>query len=304
MNSSFIQQKMPQIALVIMTMIWGGTFVVVQHALNYSSPMFFVGCRFAIAAFVVGLLSWKYLKGIQRHEIFAGALIGIAISAGYGTQTIGMQTISSSESAFLTALYVPLVPILLWLIFRKVPHIMTLVGVIFAFLGLVLLTGNNLNQIHLNAGQIITISGSIAIAIEIILIGYFAGKVNIQRVTVIQLIFASLVSFMAMPLAGEHHIPQFSWGLVSLAVILGLTSALLQSLMNWAQRSVPPSQAAIIYAGEPVWAALFGRIAGERLPAIALLGGLLVVIGVIVSEWRPKFLQRHSEVSKTDSVKD
>ncbi|NLZ87067.1 MAG: EamA/RhaT family transporter, partial [Gammaproteobacteria bacterium] len=48
----------------------------------------------------------------------------------------------------------------------------------------------------------------------------------------------------------------------------------------------------IIYAGEPVWAALFGRLAGERLPALALLGGLMVVLGVIASEWKPKFLKR------------
>ncbi len=66
-------------------------------------------------------------------------------------------------------------------------------------------------------------------------------------------------------------------------------------VMNWAQRMVDPSQAAIIYAGEPLWAALIGRIAGERLAPLALIGGMLVVIGVIVSEWRPKFLKRKFE---------
>ena len=58
--------------------------------------------------------------------------------------------------------------------------------------------------------------------------------------------------------------------------------------MNWAQRSVDSSTAAIIYAGEPVWAGIIGRIAGERLPAMALLGGVLVVIGLLLSELRPK----------------
>ena len=115
---------------------------------------------------------------------------------------------------------------------------------------------------------------------------------NIQRVTVIQLAIASLLAFASMPLVGEQHLPSFSWTLVAVTVGLGLASALIQLTMNWAQRSVAPSQAAIIYAGEPVWAALFGRIAGERLPAMALLGGLLVVIGVILSEWKPKFLKK------------
>ena len=62
--------------------------------------------------------------------------------------------------------------------------------------------------------------------------------------------------------------------------------------MNWAQRVVDPSQAAIIYAGEPIWAALFGRLAGERLPALALVGGVLVVFSVILSEWRPKLTKK------------
>lgn len=67
-------------------------------------------------------------------------------------------------------------------------------------------------------------------------------------------------------------------------ISLGLASALIQFVMNWAQRMVDPTRAAIIYAGEPVWAGLFGRIAGERLPLLALLGGLMVVLGVLVSE--------------------
>lgn len=298
----FLKSKIPQIALIIMTMIWGGTFVVVHHALNYSSPMFFVGCRFAAATIAVGLLSYKYLRGIHLKEIIAGALIGSMIAGGYGSQTVGMQTISSSESAFLTALYVPLVPILIWLIFRKRPHVMTWLGVLLAFIGLIFLTGNGFNQINLNTGQIVTLLGSFAIAMEIILIGYFAGKVNIQRVTVIQLAFASVLSFASMPFVGEHHIPAFSWELLILAVGLGLTSSILQLTMNWAQRSVDPSQVAVIYAGEPVWAALFGRIAGERLPLVALFGGLLVVLGVIVSEWRPRFLNRKQHQKSTHTI--
>src|SRR5690606_35141326 len=95
----FLKSRTPQIALILMTMIWGCTFVIVHYALNYSSPMFFVGCRFAAATIAVGLLSYKYLKAINLKELIAGALIGGMIAAGYGSQTVGMQTISSSESA-------------------------------------------------------------------------------------------------------------------------------------------------------------------------------------------------------------
>ncbi|MCG6601013.1 DMT family transporter [Acinetobacter baumannii] len=280
--------KVPQLALILITVIWGGTFLTVQYALNFSSPMFFVGCRFAVAALTLLLISLKSMKGVTLKDLGAGSVIGLVIAAGYSTQTIGLQTIPSSESAFLTALYVPLVPILMWLIFRKTPHIMTWVGAALAFTGLVLLTGNGFKQISLSFGQLLTVLGAIAIALEIIFISYFAGKVNLRRVTIIQLGVASLLSFAIMPIVGEHTIPAFSWPLILIAVALGLASALIQFVMNWAQRVVDPSRAAIIYAGEPVWAGIIGRIAGERLPVIALFGGALVVLGVLVSELKIK----------------
>ncbi|MFW1952425.1 DMT family transporter [Acinetobacter beijerinckii] len=279
-----------QFALIFITMIWGGTFLAVQYALNFSSPMFFVGCRFAVAALAIFLISIQSIRGLTLKEVMAGTGIGVVIAIGYGTQTIALQSILSSESAFLTALYVPLVPILMWVIFQKRPSLMTWIGTTLAFIGLVLLTGNGISTISLSYGQTLTLICAFVIALEIILIGYFAGKVNLRRVTVIQLAVASLLSFCSMPLVGEHSIPSFSWQLLVVALGLGLASALIQFVMNWAQRMVDPTRAAIIYAGEPVWAGVFGRIAGERLPLLALLGGCLVVLGVLVSELKLKIL--------------
>lgn len=298
MFTQSLGSKAPVIALILITFIWGGTFLTVKYALNFSSPMFFVGLRFACAATLIGLLSFRQLKHITSQDLWAGFIIGCMLTIGYGTQTVGLKTISSSESAFLTALYVPLVPVLLWLIFRKTPHFMIWIGACCAFLGLVLLTGNGFQAISLNFGQVVTLLGAIGIALEIILIGYFAPKVNLARVTVIQLAVGSILSFAAMPLVGEHQIPAFSWPLVSIAFALGLASAMIQFVMNWAQRSVNPSQAAIIYAGEPVWAALFGRLAGERLAPLALLGGVLVVFGILISEWKPKLLKSKKQAEQ------
>ena len=287
--------KAAQLALIFITMIWGSTFLAVQYALNFSSPMFFVGCRFAIAALTIFLISLKSMRGLNLKEILAGVMIGVVIATGYGTQTIALQTILSSESAFLTALYVPLVPVLMWIIFRKRPSLMTWIGTALAFTGLVLLTGNGFSHIQLNYGQTLTLVCAFVIALEIIFIGYFAGKVNLRRVTVIQLAVASILSFASMPLVGEHTIPNFSWQLLSIAMVLGLASALIQFVMNWAQAMVDPTRAAIIYAGEPVWAGIFGRIAGERLPLLALLGGMFVVLGVLVSELKFKFFEKKKE---------
>jgi drug/metabolite transporter (DMT)-like permease len=285
----------PQLALIFITMIWGSTFLAVQYALNFSSPMFFVGCRFAVAAVAIFLISIKSIRGLTLKETAAGTVIGVVIAIGYGTQTIALQSILSSETAFLTALYVPLVPLLMWIIFQKRPTLMTWLGTALAFTGLVLLTGNGLANISFNHGQILTLISALAIAFEIILIGYFAGKVNLRHVTVVQLAVASLFSFASMQMVGEYTIPDFSWALALFAIGLGLASAFIQFVMNWAQRMIDPSRAAIIYSGEPVWAGIFGRIAGERLPLLTLFGGLLVVLGVLVSElkWKKSKKKEH-----------
>lgn len=174
---------------------------------------------------------------------------------------------------------------------------MTWIGILCAFIGLVLLTGNHSLNISLNTGQLFTLLSAVAIVFEIIFIGLFANKVNPQRVTIIQLIVASLVAFISMPIVGENHFPTFSWTLFIIIIAIGLASALIQFTMNWAQQFVDPARATVIYAGEPIWAGIIGRIAGERLSEYAILGSVLVIIGVLLSELKPSFFKRKKRQS-------
>jgi len=202
-------------------------------------------------------------------------------------QTIGLQTILSSQSAFITALYVPFVPLLQWLVLGRRPGLMPSIGIMLAFTGLMLLTGPAGASLNFSPGEIATLIGAVAIAAEIILISAFAGQVDVRRVTVVQLATASVLSFLMVVPMGEA-LPEFSWLLLFSAVGLGLTSAVIQVAMNWAQKSVSPTRATLIYAGEPVWAGVVGRIAGERFPPIAMVGAALIVAAVIVSEMKPR----------------
>ena len=276
-----------ELALVLITVVWGATFLIVHIAVQYSGPWFFVGMRFITAGIISAIIFGRILRGITRKEIAAGAAIGAMIFLGYGLQTVGLQTINSSTSAFITALYVPLVPVLQWIVFKKPPRALTWIGVALAFIGLVLLADPGSTSFVFGPGEIATVVSTLPIAAEIILIGWFAGKVNLGRVTVVQLVVAGVLGFLTMPVVGEQ-VPAFSWVWVAAAVALGAASCLIQLTMNWAQRSVSPTRATIIYAAEPVWAAIIGRIVGERLPPIALAGAALIVAGALVSELNPR----------------
>ncbi|WP_426117352.1 DMT family transporter [Pseudomonas sp. DSP3-2-2] len=289
MKSTLMKPRLSkaELVLVLITLIWGGTFLLVQHAMTVSGPMFFVGLRFAAAALIVAAFSMSVMRELTLVELKAGIAIGAAIMLGYGLQTMGLQTIPSSQSAFITALYVPFVPLLQWLVLGRRPGLMPSIGIALAFAGLMLLSGPNGAALQFSSGEIATVVSAIAIAAEIILISAYGGKVDVRRVTVVQLATASLLSFLMVVPTGER-LPDFSWLLVISAIGLGAMSAVIQVAMNWAQRTVSPTRATVIYAGEPVWAGIFGRLAGERLPGIALLGAALIVAGVIVSEMKSR----------------
>lgn len=272
----------PELALIGVTILWGGTFLIVHHAVQETGPFFFVGLRFGTAALIALPLALPVLRGLTAKELLAGLMIGLGIFVGYSLQTWGLQTISSSTSAFITAAYVPLVPIMQWIILRRRPRLTSWIGVALAFIGLMLVAAPK-DGLALGKGEALTLVSTVAIALEIIFISLWAGKVNVVRVTLVQLAVTSLLAFACMGAVGEA-VPPLSWTVILSACGLGAMTALIQFVMNWAQRTVSPTRATLIYAGEPVWAGIIGRIAGERLPPTALMGGLLIVAAVIVSE--------------------
>ncbi|MFE8872139.1 DMT family transporter [Acetobacter persici] len=291
----FLSQQ--EIILVLITMLWGATFLIIHHTMEHTGPLFFVGVRFITAGLMSLLLFRKSLAGMTRYELKAGCMIGVGVFLGYTFQTLGLKTISSSQSAFITALYVPMVPFLQWAVLKRRPHMMSWVGVLIAFVGLICLTGPDAaSGLSFSPGEVATLLGAVSIAAEIILISRYALRVDSRRVTIVQLLVAGLLALVFMPVAGEH-VPAFSWVWVASGVGLGVMSAVIQFAMNWAQKTISATRATVIYAGEPVWAGLVGRIAGERLPPLAIAGAGLIVLGVLASEIRLPRKKKAPELS-------
>lgn len=272
-------------ALILVTMFWGTTFLIIHTAMRHSGPLFFVGFRFLCAGIVTSIIFYRSLRGITLIDFMAGLTIGFFLFLGYGLQTAGLEIMSSSQSAFISALYVPIVPLVQWVFFRKAPSLFSWVGIFLAFIGLIFVTNITSSHVKFSLSELQTLLGAIAIAIEIVLIGFFSHRVDSLRVTIVQLYAASLFSFTAMVIWGEA-IPQFSWVWFFGGLGLGVMSGAIQLTMNWAQKSISPTRATIIYACEPVWAGIVGRIAGDQLPPYALLGIMFILAGILVAEVR------------------
>jgi len=275
--------RLPDLVLIGVTMIWGFTFLVVQHALRWSGPFAFVSLRFATAGAIALLLCWRELRGLTRTELKTGLLVGSVLFGSYSLQTLGLQLIPSSKSAFLTGLYVPLVPLFQMLLFRRRPGFSAWLGIVIAFAGLVLLSDPRGMHLEFGAGEWLTVAAAAMIALEISLVGRFAGQCHPRRVAVVQLLTVSLLAALGWQCSGEAA-PQWHPVLLLSLLGMGLATALIQIAMNWAQKTVPATRATVIYAMEPVWAGLVGALAGEQLGMLAISGAALIVASVLISQ--------------------
>ncbi len=272
----------PAFVLVCATLIWGGSFVVTRGAVQSVPPLIFVGVRFAIAALLVCLITRPRLAGLTRLEIKAGTRIGLAMFGGYGLQAIGMHMgVASGRAAFISALYVPIVPILQVFLLRRRPKPAVWIGLGVACAGLLLLAGP-LGSSTAGRGDFLVLVGAFSIAAEILTLGIYAPQVDPRRLAVVECLFLSLLC-LAVSAVTHTHFPAPASGWLLSAAALGLASAGLQISANWAQRFVPPARATLIYTLEPVWAAVFGLMAGETMGPAAIAGAALILVSVVIS---------------------
>lgn len=285
---------LPILALVAATGFWGSSFLTVSQTLASTDPFTLVFLRFSIGTCLVALWLRGKLLRISKETWRMGALSGLVIYSAYLFNAMGLMTILSSVSGFLTALYVPITPFLVWIFAGRRPDFCAFAGAVTAFAGLALLADPFNAEFSSGWGEWITIFSAFLSALEIILLGRFAPRCKAPELAFAQLVFVSLFALagaglarIAAPWAGIALTPtvwdsQLLFGIFWLAVILTCS----QLLLAWGQKFVPPAQAAVIFALESVFAAGIGWIAGERLGFLGFIGGACIVIGIFITEFR------------------
>jgi drug/metabolite transporter (DMT)-like permease len=270
--------------LVVATAVWGSAFLITHRAVATVPPLMFVAIRFTTASVGVGVLTRPRLNRLNLAEIRGAAAIGAAMVVGYGFQAAGMRTIDSGRAAFISALYVPTVPVLQWVLLGRRPAAWTWVGVALASLGLLLLAGPVGGQAF-GVGDAQALGGAFAVAAEILLVSRFAPVADPRRLAVTQCAFVA-VAAASLSLAWGESCPAVRPAWVASALGLGLASAFLQLTVNGALRTVPATRATLIFALEPVWAGMIGAAAGERMGPAGVAGAGMIVAAIAVSGLR------------------
>jgi drug/metabolite transporter (DMT)-like permease len=273
------------VALVVAAFCFGTTFIVVQDAVEDAEPLPFLAVRFLIGGAVLGLLGRRRpaTPGELRHGVAAGA----ALLIGFVVQTVGLQYTSPSTSAFITYLLVVFVPLLTFVALGRRPHPLTIVALVMAVGGLVLLTGGA--DMALGRGEVLTLVCALAFAAHMVILGETAARHDAIRLSCVQVTTVGLACLAASLVTGGLDLPASALGA---AVFTGVfATALAFFAMVWAQRVVSPSRAALILLLEPVFAALLAWATGDSLSASALAGGVLILAAVVVAEVLPPYLQ-------------
>ena len=312
--------------LVVITFIWGCTFVVVKGALADASPLPFLAVRFLLAGLL--LLAILGRGQLERRTILPGFILGLFLFAGYLFQTWGLVYTTPSKSAFLTGFSVILVPLILMLSSRKRKpnsqsfsrHLsfaeareresshfraevdpvlrrgdeageyqerLGLANLVGAFLGLtgiyLLVAPSGVGVV--NRGDILTLAGALSFAVHIVLVGRYTKKFSFLHLVPIQVLVVGLLSLAALPLAPNQTLHLTGQLVAAILVTAILATGVAFSVQNWAQQYTPAAHTALIFALEPVFAALSSwLVTREHFGGRALLGSGLILAGMVASE--------------------
>ncbi|MFN0070739.1 MAG: DMT family transporter [Chloroflexota bacterium] len=273
------------LALVLVTAVWGATFVMVKDALLDLAPFWFLTFRFGLAALLLAPLALYPSSIGSGSAVKAGIMVGSFLFLGYSLQTVGLQYTSASRAGFITGLTVVFVPIGQSLILRTRPKSATTAGVVMAVAGMALLSlgGNDLAAFAV--GDLLVLGCALAFTGHILALGRFAPYMSLVRLTFIQVLAAGL---LCLPLAVS--LEPFSLGGLSVALPAVVFTAALATVGAYyvqarAQRFTSATHTALIFALEPVFAALFAYgFGGERLGGLEVIGCLLILLGILTTQ--------------------
>lgn len=280
--------------LLSVAFVWGATFVLVEHAIAFFPPFLFNSIRFLLAAITLWLIIIIFfsnqIKQINMKMIGAGVILGIWLFGGFMSQTIGLLYTTSGKAGFITGLSVVLVPIFSYFLLKLKLKKNAVIGISISTVGLYLLTFGDIAGV--NIGDLFVFFCAIFFALQIVFTGKYAphyatlvlATVQISTVAVFCIIGAIMNGEWAVLRENPHFLfePAVLWGIIICALLATSFAYVAQTEL---QKFSTPTQVALIFATEPVFAALADFLWNDRwLTTISLLGCLFILGGMILSE--------------------
>ena len=275
--------------LVLVTLLWGTTFLIVKDTVAHIAPAWFILIRFLLGALV---LFPFWFRGPRKGLLRASLILGSLMYWGFATQTWALHLTGPNRVAFLTGTSVLLVPTFLWLFRGKKPHRSLLIGISAATIGMALLL---LRPHGFNVGDFFGLVCAFIFAVQIIFTGDLSPQYDALALSAGQLMVVTVWAFLfTLNTALPMHAIFVAWPYVLYTSLVA--TAFTTLAQTWAQKKTAPSHAALIFTLEPLFAMLYTALmTGRLLTPLGWLGVLLIVGGTLYAEW--VYIQRKPQVA-------
>lgn len=279
--------------LVLATLFWGFSFVVVKGALDDMTPGWLTSIRFLLTALIVGFVCRKTIRRhFSREHILYGCVLGIVAFFAFWVQNVGLTDTTPGRNAFLTGTYCVIVPFLYWAIDRKRPTIFNIVAALLCIGGVGFISLGHDLSFALRWGDGLTLFSACFIALHMVFVAKFAKGHDMLTLTFFQLlsssVFGMLISTFAEPLPAMAAFASTSF-LVQMGYLVIFASALAMVFQNLGQTRVPPTQASLILSLESVFGVIFSVLLyGEDMTLQLFVGFALIFTGLVISETLPR----------------
>jgi drug/metabolite transporter (DMT)-like permease len=280
--------------LTLTAMIWGSSFVVQQIGTGELGTISFTGSRFLVGAMLVlpfAIRQWRQVekktRKIQSIDWVGILLTGCVLLTAAVLQQHGILRTSVTNSGFLTALYVPLVPLLGFIVLKRKVHFAIWPASICCFVGTYILSGAQ--HVALAVGDLWVISSTIFWATHVMLVGIMATRTGAPLVVAAgQFLVCGMGGLFLGFLIESPTVLQITGALGGILYVGVFSVGMAFTLQVVGQRFTPAADAAIILSSETVFAALGGMVfLGERLTLLQLSGGGLILMSILAVELIP-----------------
>jgi len=289
-----LTRSQANLLLLAVALVWGSAFVAQAHGMEALGPFAFTGLRFLLGVIVVLPLAWRDYRGIARRAVPPGwrevrgvILLGVLLALGAVFQQIGIIHTTVTNAGFLTGLYVPLVPLISWLLMRVRPHWSVWPCSIGCLAGMWLLSGAG--SLSLGVGDSWVVASSLFWALHVIFVGRIAGRIAAPYLVacaqffvcgVLCLIWAAFNETITLAGIQQAAVPIIYTGIFSIG--FAYTGQVV------GQRYTEAADAAIILSAETIFAAMFGfLLMGERLSTAGLAGCALIFTCIVAVQMLP-----------------
>lgn len=303
-NMSLMQKKayLGRAALVCAPIIWGASFVLVKDLTSVIGVGALLAVRFLSAAVLLSLIYFRRLRKINRGYLLRGAAIGALLYFSYALQTYGIRYTTPGKNAFLTGVYVVLVPFVYWLAARKRPTFFNITAAAMSIVGIGLVClSSSLSRI--NIGDVLTLLGGVMFAFHIVCVSEFTEKHDPILLTILQFFFSGLLGVAEYLITGQGLLAAPGTGdLFAILYLAVMCTAVALLFQNIGQKYTPPALTSVILCTESALGFLFSAVMGrETLTAKLIIGCLLIFIATLTCELRIPVLAKeksHEEIPR------